>query len=101
MEKLKQIITKTKEFLKGKKSYVIAIAVAILGVLQGLDIFTLPAWAWPILGAAGLGALKGGIDRTSEEVKTEIKDNSEKQIVINEVKDSVVLDEISKLNDKT
>ena len=53
-------------FLKGKKSYIVAIVIAILGVLQGTSVFILPEWAWPIIGAAGLGALRSGINKTAD-----------------------------------
>lgn len=56
-------------FLKGKKTYIIGIVIAILGVLQGLDIFTLPEWAWPIIAAAGLATLRAGVNKVAEGVK--------------------------------
>jgi hypothetical protein len=57
------------EALKGKKTYIIAIAVVALGCLQGLEIFTLPEYAWPIIAALGLGTLKAGVDRVAGTVK--------------------------------
>jgi hypothetical protein len=53
------------EKLKGKKTYIIAIATIVLGALQGLGIFTLPEFAWPIIAAAGLTALRAGVDKVA------------------------------------
>ena len=57
------------ELLKGKKTYLIAIAVVALGTLQGLDIFVLPEYAWPIIAALGLGSLRAGVNKVSDAVK--------------------------------
>lgn len=57
------------EFLKGRKSYLIGIAIAVIGVLDGTGVFVIPEYVWPILAAAGLGALRSGISDISKEVK--------------------------------
>jgi hypothetical protein len=64
------------EFLKGKKTYLIAIAVVVLGALQGLEVFIVPEWAWPILGAVGLGTLRAGVDKVDKVVKEQTADGS-------------------------
>lgn len=56
---------------KDKKTYLIVIAVVVLGALQGLEIFVMPEWAWPIIGAAGLGTLRAGIKKVADEVKSQ------------------------------
>jgi hypothetical protein len=62
-------IVEAQEWLKGKKTYLIGILIALLGVLQGLEVFVLPEWAWPILGAVGLTTLRAGVDAVSAGVK--------------------------------
>ena len=57
------------EFLKGKKTYIIAIAIAILGVLQGLEIFVVPEWAWAIIAAVGLGTIRAAVTKVSDVIK--------------------------------
>ena len=57
------------EFLKGKKSYILALVTVVLGVLQGLDIFILPEWAWPVIAGAGLTFLRAGVGKVAEGVK--------------------------------
>ena len=56
-------------FLKGKKSYIVSVAIATLGVLQGTGVFVVPIWAWPIIYAAGLGSIRSGIQSIAEDVK--------------------------------
>ena len=55
--------------LKGRKTHLIAIVGLILGILQGFDIFTVPAEAWPILGALGLSTLRAGVQSTVAEIE--------------------------------
>ena len=57
------------ELLKGKKTYIVAIAILILGGLQGLGVFVVPEWAWPILGALGLTTIRAGVNKVAEEIK--------------------------------
>ncbi len=57
------------EALKGKKTYLITALVVILGALQGLDVFIMPDWSWPIIGAIGLGTLRAGVNKIAETVK--------------------------------
>jgi hypothetical protein len=63
------------EFIKGKRTYIVAIAMLILGALQGLDIFIMPEWGWGILGAVGLGALRAGVDTVAKKVEEQAKAN--------------------------
>ena len=57
------------EFLKGKKTYIIAVLIAVLGLMQGVGWFVVPETVWAILGALGLGALRAGVDKVSDAVK--------------------------------
>ena len=61
------------EFMKGKRTYIVALAMLILGALQGLDIFTMPEWGWGILGAVGLGALRAGVNAVAKKVEEQAK----------------------------
>ena len=63
------------EFIKGKRTYIVAIAMLILGALQGLDIFIMPEWGWGILGAVGLGALRAGVNAVAKKVEEQAKTN--------------------------
>ena len=67
---------KVLEFLKGKKSYLLTAALLIFGILQGLDIFVMPEWAWPVFGALGLGFLRAGVQKVAAEIKKLPKANS-------------------------
>jgi len=57
------------ELIKGKKTYIVAIVTVTLGLLQGLDIFVMPEWAWPVIAAAGLATLRSGVNKVSDAVK--------------------------------
>jgi hypothetical protein len=49
-------------WLEGKKSYLVAFTAAALGLVQAISPeFTVPEWAWWILSAAGLGAIRAAI----------------------------------------
>ena len=60
---------KVLEYLKGKKSYILGIVVAVLGVLESQGVFSIPDYLWPILAAVGLGTLRAGISDISKQVK--------------------------------
>jgi hypothetical protein len=64
------------EFMKGKRTYIVALAMLILGALQGLDIFIMPEWGWGILGAVGLGALRAGVNTVAKKVEEQANGNS-------------------------
>jgi hypothetical protein len=50
------------EFLEGKKSYLVAFIAAAVGLTTAIvPDFTVPEWAWWILSAAGLGAVRAAI----------------------------------------
>lgn len=61
------------EWIKGKRTYIVAIAMLVLGALQGLDVFIMPEWGWGILGAVGLGALRAGVNTVAEKVAEQVK----------------------------
>ena len=52
------------EFLKGKKTYIVA---AVAGVLAAAQVlypgFAVPEWVWIALGAFGLGFLRAGVEK--------------------------------------
>ena len=56
--------------ISGNKTYIIAGAIGILGILQGLEILVLPESAWLVLGAFGLGFLRAGVKKTADAIKT-------------------------------
>jgi len=63
------------KIFKGKKTYIVVILALVLAALEGLGIFTVPEWAWPALGAAGLGSVRLGVSSMSKEVE-KLKDGS-------------------------
>ena len=60
------------KFISGNKTYIIAGVIGVLGVLQGLNVLTIPESAWLVLGAFGLGFLRAGVNGVSKTIK-EIK----------------------------
>jgi len=57
------------EYLKGKKTYIIAIVIAVLGTLQGLGIFVLPNEVYAVLGALGFSCIRAGVNKVAKTVK--------------------------------
>ncbi len=51
------------EFLKGKKTYIIATATFVLGGLTALGV-AVPPWAYSLLAAGGLTSLRAGMNRS-------------------------------------
>jgi len=62
-------MNETIKFLMGKKTYLIAASVVVLGFLQGMDIFTVPDAVWPILAGFGLTTLRSGVKSVADSVK--------------------------------
>jgi hypothetical protein len=42
---------------------------AVLGTLQGLEIFVVPEYAWAIIASVGLVSLRSGVNSIAESVK--------------------------------
>lgn len=60
------------QLLSGKRTYVVAITMATLGLAEAMGWFTVPEWAWGALSGIGLGFLRLGvanIKQTLESVK--------------------------------
>lgn len=55
-------MTKIIEFLKGKKTYLIALLIGILAALDYLGI-SVPKFIYTALGALGLGTLRAGLTK--------------------------------------
>ena len=55
-----QMFQKIQGALAGKKSYLVALITAILGLLQAYGV-NVPEWIHPILGALGLATLRAGV----------------------------------------
>lgn len=49
-------------FLKGKKTYLVALAAAAAAAAAALG-HPVPEWVWPLLGAAGLGSVRAAVGR--------------------------------------
>jgi len=61
------------EWLKGKKSYIIAIVTGVLGALQAMGLFTLPDYAYVVLAGAFGITLRAGVAKVAESLKGEQK----------------------------
>lgn len=66
---IKRWVKKNKEspmlkFLTGKKTYIIAILIAVGGILEAFGI-SIPTYVWPILGGLGFGAVRAGINKNN------------------------------------
>jgi len=70
------MITKMINFLKGKKTYIIALAGAALAILEIREIWVVPKEVWILLGAAGLTTLRTGLKASMQSVKDEMKNGT-------------------------
>jgi hypothetical protein len=64
------------KLFKGKKTYIVAIAIVVLGVLEGFDVFEVPYTWWLVLTGAGLGFMRkpvNTIEKSIEEIRKKIK----------------------------
>ena len=57
------MLEKIGALLQGKKAYAIALLAGVGTVLTVLGI-DIPTWIWPLLGAAGLGAVRSAIGKS-------------------------------------
>ena len=70
IRKLKQIAKEGKmkkflDFLKGKKTYIVALVVGAGAAATALG-YTVPEWVYGILGALGLTTLRAGVKKKGE-----------------------------------
>lgn len=56
-------MSKILELLDGKKSYIVALAVATIGILVAFGV-EIPEWAYSILAAFGIVAAKSAVKKT-------------------------------------
>jgi len=57
---------------KGKMTYATIAVVIVLGILEGFDIYEVPATVWIMLTAAGFGFMRrgvGAIEKIIEEIR--------------------------------
>lgn len=59
-------------WLKGKKTYLVAAATAVTGALAALGI-PVPVWVWTLLGSLGLAFLRAGVDKAIDSVDVDKK----------------------------
>jgi hypothetical protein len=52
------------KYLEGKKTYIVAAIVFVLGGLQAIG-YPVPEYVYPLLGALGLGTLRAGVSKTT------------------------------------
>jgi len=69
MEKAIETVKGIAAFLQGKKTYIIAALIAVLGFFEGTGIFHVPAEIWPVLGAVALGSVRAGVKKTEKAIK--------------------------------
>jgi len=50
--------------IDGKKTYIVAVLVGVGATAQALG-YHIPDWTWSLLSAAGLGAVRSALDKTS------------------------------------
>lgn len=53
-------MTKLFDFIKGKKSYIIAFLTALVGLLEAFGV-SIPAFLWPLLTALGIASIRHGV----------------------------------------
>jgi hypothetical protein len=56
-------------FLQGKKTYIVAVAIAVLGCAEAMGWFSVPEWVWPIAGGLGLTTLRAGVTGVAQSIK--------------------------------
>lgn len=56
-------------FLSGKKTYITAIAIAILGVAEGYGFIKVPEWVWAVLASLGLTFIRSGVNGVASVIK--------------------------------
>ena len=59
-------------WLKGKKTYIIALVIMVIASLQAFDIFMVPEWAWAVLAALGLSSIRAGVTKVEDAIKPEV-----------------------------
>ena len=57
------------EWLKGKKTYIVAGATMALGFLQAMNIFVMPDAGWAIIAAVFGVSLRAGVEKAAEAAK--------------------------------
>lgn len=57
------------KFLKGKKTYIIAGVMTVLGFFQGMGWFIVPDWVWAVLAGLGLTTLRAGVNTIAGTIK--------------------------------
>jgi hypothetical protein len=60
--------TKTK-LVKDKRTYAVALAMIVIGVLEAFGIWAPPEWVWVILSGMGLGYLRAGVKKIGEAIQ--------------------------------
>jgi len=78
---------KFEEILNGKKTYIAAILIVVLGILEGLEILVIPGYLYVVLGGAGLAGLRSPIKLIAKSVKELIELIQEVKKLIQERKD--------------
>ena len=58
-----------KDFLQGKKTYIVSGVMIVLGILQGFEVFEISEAGWIVIGAFGFGFLRAGVNKISKTVK--------------------------------
>jgi len=56
------------DFLGGKKTYLVALGVAVIAGMAALGV-PIPVWVEPLAIALGLGSLRAGVTKAAKDVK--------------------------------
>jgi hypothetical protein len=60
------MVSQIRDFLIGKKTYLIAITGVVLAILQHRGVFVVPQEVWLLMGAAGAAAIRAGVKSSME-----------------------------------
>ena len=58
-------------FLNGKKTYLVALVVAVIAVLDVEGVWAAPEWVYLVLGAAGFTTIRMGVSDLKKSLKGE------------------------------